>query len=235
MCFQSANGPWSTTSTPATSSIQQIQQEEAKSAAASQVQGSTSQLKSLLGVKVQTEQSESKGGWAVGPTASAGNASKPAKSLKEIMKQEEQQLKQIPDTARPAPNSWAAKIAAGGSHPPPSTATPKPVSTPQQAPKPQNQVIQPQASRPLPEISGMSAEMVEWCITSMKKIIGADFDGKGLLEILVSLESPTDIREIISEILGSVPLSSQFATEFIKRKANGSGMQKSASSKSKGK
>jgi len=179
----------------------------------------------LLGVKQGEQQpSESKAGW------SASETSKSAKSLKDIMKQEEQQLKQTPDASRPAPNSWAAKIGVGvsGSTGPSSVSTSSAASalnaqrpavsssSASSATKPPPQA----QSKPkeLPTIKGMSPEMVEWCITSMNKIIGGEFNGTGLLEILVSLESPADIREIVSETLGSVPLASQFSTEFIKRK-----------------
>lgn len=131
------------------------------------------------------------------------------------MKQEELQFKSTPEAARPSPNSWAAKIG--------SAASPFATATPQlQQPAPKKATVQQHStvstSKPLPIIRGMSTEMVEWCLNCMKKIIGVDFDGSGLLEVLVDLESPTDIREIISETLGSVPLSSQFASEFIKRR-----------------
>ena len=198
------------------SSFAQNQQDDERLRAANQ--GSASQLKSLLGVKSNYEQqqppqsAEGKPGWGTFDSGAGG------KSLKDIMKQEEQQLKSNPEAARPSPNSWAAKIGAASS--PFATASP-PLSQP--VPKKAIQQIQAVGSataafKPLPSIRGMSPEMVEWCLNSMKKIIGVDFDGSGLLEVLVDLESPTDIREIISETLGSVPLSSQFATEFIKRR-----------------
>ena len=166
----------------------------------------------------------SSAGWA-----SADSSKSP--SLKDIMKQEEQQAKHAPESARPAPNSWAAKIGAGAAPPPqqqqraaasaaaPATAQPSSAAAAAAAPRSQAAALASSTkTRELPVVRGMPPDMVEWCISSMNKIIGAEFNGTGLLEILVSLESPADIREIISETLGSVPLSSQFASEFIKRK-----------------
>ena len=172
-------------------------------------------MKSLLGVKSNYEQqrqlpqsTEGKSGWGTLDSGAGG------KSLKDIMKQEELQFKSNPEAARASPNSWAAKIG--------SAASPFATATPQlHQPAPKKATVQHSnvsAPKPLPIIRGMSTEMVEWCLNCMKRIIGVDFDGSGLLEVLVDLESPTDIREIISETLGSVPLSSQFATEFIKRR-----------------
>jgi hypothetical protein len=194
------------------SSFAQNQQDDERLRAANQ--GSASQLKSLLGVKSNYEQPpqsfDGKPGWGTLGSGAGG------KSLKDIMKQEEQQLKYNPEAVRPSPNSWAAKIGAASS--PFATASP-PLSQPVPKQAMTHAVGSATAAfKPLPSIRGMSPEMVEWCLNSMKKIIGVDFDGSGLLEVLVDLESPTDIREIISETLGSVPLSSQFATEFIKRR-----------------
>lgn len=149
-------------------------------------------------------------GWAgVAPGAIGKVAVKP---LKEIM-QQESLMSSSPEVSRPAINSWAAKIGTGASSAPstvssssslqpsraPSNSYQQQPTSPRQQPQPLMKPV------PLPVIRDMAPSMVEWCITTMKGIIGSDFDGTGLLEILVSLESPVDIREIISETLGSTP------------------------------
>ena len=204
--------------------MSQFQNEEAKAAVSS-----TTQLKSLLGVaSKQAEQQapDSKAtGWSP-PPAPVAESSKSAKSLKEIMKQEEQQLKQTPESARPAPNSWAAKIGsgAGGSAVGPSsssgaTAAIQRSSATQPTLKPQAAAQSQSKPKEVPVIRGMTPDMTEWCLSCIHKIMGPGFlGGPGLLEILVSLESPADIREIISETLGSVPQASLFASEFLAKR-----------------
>jgi len=205
--------------------VSQIQNEEAKAAVSS-----TTQLKSLLGVaSKQAEQQapDSKAtGWSP-PPAPVAESSKSAKSLKEIMKQEEQQLKQTPESARPAPNSWAAKIGSGSSggssaglsSSSGATAAVQRSSAAQPTLKPQAAAQSQSKPKELPVIRGMTPDMTEWCLSCIHKIMGPGFlGGTGLLEILVSLESPADIREIISETLGSVPQASLFASEFLSKR-----------------
>lgn len=206
------------TSVPAFQQLQQDDEANRKESA------SASQLKSLLGVKVNSDQGqETKSGWG-GPAPGAVSKGT-AKPLKEIMQQEEQQSKTSPDSARPAPNSWAAKIGTGGGAAPAPAQAPSSGSSSQpsrSSHQPTSPRLQPALSiqtmtkpKELPVIRDMSPQMVEWCITTMKGIIGSDFDGTGLLEILVSLESPVDIREIISETLGSTPQVSGMTSRFI--------------------
>lgn len=150
-------------------------------------------------------------GWAGASPGAVGKVA--VKPLKEIM-QQESLINSFPEISLPATNSWAAKIGTGSvsaSTPGSSssgTSSLQPSRTPNNLPQPTSSRQQPQTSAkpvPLPVIHDMAPSMVEWCITTMKGIIGLDFDGTGLLEILVSLESPVDIREIISETLGSTP------------------------------
>jgi hypothetical protein len=80
----------------------------------------------------------------------------------------------------------------------------------------------------------MTTEMIEWCQAQLRKLTGSD--DMTLALFCMSCESSVDIREymasylgnnnsssiniiiIITIIIGSTPLVSAFATEFIKRK-----------------
>jgi hypothetical protein len=65
----------------------------------------------------------------------------------------------------------------------------------------------------------MSAELEEFCLTSMQKLNGTN--DITLLQFCMTLKSAAEIREYLAAYLGSKPEVSQFASEFIRRKEGG--------------
>lgn len=64
---------------------------------------------------------------------------------------------------------------------------------------------------------GMSPEMRTWCTQQMQRIRGSD--DITLLEFCMSLDSPLEIRTYLQQYLGAKTEVVNFATEFIRRKA----------------
>lgn len=186
--------------------------DETSETGASSTVSMSSQLKSLLGV-------QGKGGWS-GSTNTSGM------TLREIMEQEQLMQASQSDHARaPQAGSWAAKA---------STATPmyiqpKPVASAHvkktehdskniwlPTSKPVETHAAAKLTKPSHESSNMPKEIAEWCETQLKKI-NPQADA-ALMEICFTFESAGDVREYVSQLLGSTPQASQFATEFIRRK-----------------
>jgi hypothetical protein len=182
----------------------------------------STQLKSILGVQGKA----SGGGWS-GATNTSGM------TLREIMEQEQLiQASQVEQGARmPQAGSWAAKASTSGLST--SYAQPKPtpaVNLNVKKPEAQdhNKNIWLPASKPAEalqtmakqtksqEPSNMPREVAEWCEAQLKRI-NPQAD-PSLMDICFTFESAGDIREYVSQLLGSTPQASQFATEFIRRK-----------------
>jgi len=210
-------------------------QRENQIASAPSIAAATSvstQLKSLLGVQAKN----ANGTWPQGSSNQQGISNL---SLREIMEQEQEQERQASLQSqsdsllhpKAAVGSWAAKAMIGTSQPIPFVAVkPNPstraVSTskkPQVSAEPVQSMWTANTSvapaRPVSEslgYDGMPKEIAEWCESQLKRINNhADIS---LIQVCYSLKSAGEIREYLAEVLGSTPLVSQFASEFIKRK-----------------
>jgi hypothetical protein len=65
----------------------------------------------------------------------------------------------------------------------------------------------------------MSPDMATWCTAQLKRLNGSD--DLTLMQFCMSLDSAAEIRQYLSEYLGSSPAVTNFATEFIKYKEGG--------------
>lgn len=214
-----------------------VRQNMANTSISSQSSVST-QLKSLLGV-------QGKGTTATGiwPAAQQSNSSL---SLREIMEQEQaslasQSYQSESSAFSKAPvGSWAAKAMTGSPHPALNSSVKTTSRDPNYASSNQPKVSAPKSSANLTESpkslwtmenasqrsisnksqssndDGMPKDIAEWCESQLKRINNAA--DISLLHVCFSLSSAGEIREYLSEILGSTPAVSLFATEFIKRK-----------------
>ena len=190
------------------------------------------QLKNLLGVKSAPAPAATSTGPAWGSPAAPAQQSKSAASLRDIMEQENSTRQDVSEPAvrtvggasvsAPAParkgSSWAAK--AGST----TFSAPEPVSVPKRAPAPapapapvtQAPATAPVAAVPAPRAPAtatkekssfggkeMSGEMATWCAAQLRRINGSD--DLTLMQFCMSLDSAADIRQYMSEILGSSP------------------------------
>uniref|UniRef100_A0A7S3HRN5 GYF domain-containing protein n=1 Tax=Spumella elongata TaxID=89044 RepID=A0A7S3HRN5_9STRA len=196
------------------------------------------QLKNLLGVKAAPAPAAASSGPAWGTAAAAPVAATGSKgSLRDIMQQEEVSEGVSPVKGASAsasaprkPLSWAAK--AGSSGPAIFTA-PVPVAAapaPRAAPKPVVAAAAPvAAAKPVAKTANkeksdfggkeMSKDMADWCATQLKRLKGSD--DLTLVQFCMSLDSAVEVREYLSEYLGSSPEITNFATDFIKYKEGG--------------
>lgn len=206
-------------------------------AAAPATTNMSSQLKNLLGVKSVTAPATVSTGSAWGSVAAPAQ-SKSSASLRDIMEQETstsgEAVQGASGTSAPAParkgSSWAAKAGSTTfSAPEPVLIAPKRAVVPAPAPIAQAaasstvaSVAPRAASKPAPSNSKekssfggkeMSAEMTTWCAAQLKRINGSD--DLTLLHFCMSLDSAADIREYLSEYLGSSPAVSFFAHKDI--------------------
>lgn len=193
------------------------------------------QLKNLLGVKNPVEKEDKgKTAWS---TSSVADGS--ASSLKEIMNEELHKkqvvnVEVVPGTKASA-TSWAAK--AKSNSPNVASAT---NASPKIEPTPGSMVVSKVSTDKVnssstangsksdrkvgdkSEFGGktMSKDMAEWCSAQLKKLKGTD-EAMELLQFCMSLKSSVEIREYLSQYLGSSPQVTNFATEFIKFKDGG--------------
>lgn len=231
--------------------IQQAEAAAANSAAAQQKAERDRQHKAnqkadqKMILQRQAEIEKVRKGWsATGSDAAMG--SHDSNNLSAIMAEEQRVLQSKRQAANSqgqstGAHSWAAKIGTptGGfyteSHAanaidfPPVSATaptPAPVAAPAAAPKQQQKQKAAAAAPAAPQAvaipPNMSAEMAEFCISSLTKL-GQNVDLTLPSFCLGSVESSTEVREYFSDYYGSTPAVSQFATEFIRRKEKGSG------------
>lgn len=197
----------------------------------------SSQLKSLLGVRPSGNGAVN----AASPLAPKqwADSGVAAPSLRDIMQQEEKQT--VPadgpivsgGSTRKQPLSWAAKASTGVNAtnllPVPSAGQIKEYQTSVPTKAPQKPVAVAAPSKQRGDISvgadfggkGMSREMSEWCSAQLRKITNADTDNSALMEFCSSLDSASEIREYLSQYLGSSPQLTNFATDFIKYKEGG--------------
>lgn len=149
------------------------------------------------------------------------------KSLREIMQQEQKQQTATPEGSGPSaaprrqPLSWAAKAGTGVNA---TNLLPASITAAVQkdtAVRPVESAAVPVAkSAPAKSVpangsgvsSGndfgghaMSREMSEWCSAQLRKITGSADDLSALMDFCVSLESASEIREYLSQYLGSSP------------------------------
>ena len=217
---------------------QRQQAEAAKSSPASApaTTSMSSQLKNLLGVKTAAAPAPVSSGPAWGGSATAAPASKG--SLRDIMKEETSGRPEAESNtgARSAgavakPMSWASK--AGSST---FTAVPEPVPV---APKVVQRAVPPPApvavmpaavrpsAKPAAAVSAkesfggkeMSKDMADWCTVQLKRLNGSD--DLTLVQFCMSLDSAVEIRQYLSEYLGSSPAVTNFATDFINYREGG--------------
>eukprot|EP01034_Spumella_vulgaris_P021599 gene21599-27637_t len=210
----------------------------------------SSQLKSLLGVRPSGNTAATSASpsapkqWAASskPVAETVQSSAPAPSLRDIMQQEEKQV--APSDRGPAvsaggggrkqPLSWAAKASTGVNATnllPVPSAVREPATAQQQQPinKAPAKAVAPVATKQRSDISvgadfggkGMSREMAEWCAVQLRKITSSVDDHSALMEFCTSLDSASEIREYLSQYLGSSAQLTNFATDFIKYKEGG--------------
>jgi hypothetical protein len=193
------------------------------------------QLKSLLGVKNDPDD-KGKTAWSTPAVVET-----PASSLKDIMN-EEMNKKSTTDVetvsgSKPSGTSWAAKAKSNAPMMSTTVVTTKtePLQSSSSASKTvdEKQQIASSASIGLKltesrkptdksEFGGkmMSKDMADWCSMQLKKLKGSD-DAMELLQFCMSLKSSVEIREYLSQYLGSSPQVTNFATEFIKFKDEG--------------
>lgn len=168
----------------------------------------TVQLKSLLGVKGAIE--SPKPAWQ-SPTPDQSQS----QSLAEIMNEEINQQKKFSDESQPSfkstiPNSWASKAArTTGStavSPAQTTLSSKQLTAPIQekcVPGPKVSINENAMQKAEVETKLMSKEMTEWCTSQLKKLNGSQ--DLTLLEFCMTLKSSVEIREYLSDYLGSTP------------------------------
>ncbi len=193
----------------------------------------SSQLKSLLGVRpagngvVASASPLAPKQWA----ASSSHVSEAvqssgaiAPSLRDIMQQEEKQAGPVDGpvasgsggAGRKQPLSWAAKASTGVNAtnllPTQSQISSQAsVQTTSKAPlKPVVVVAAPIKQRDISVGAdfggkGMSREMAEWCTAQLRKITSSVADLSALMEFCTSLDSASEIREYLSQYLGSSP------------------------------
>eukprot|EP01038_Epipyxis_sp_PR26KG_P004893 gene4893-6852_t len=163
------------------------------------------------------------------------------KSLRDIMKQEEEAQTKA-DTSegksRSAPVSWASKASVGVNasnllplSAPSSTTTNPPVTTsvPERGQMSIDNTNNTKSavtannvrkSKEKSDFGGkeMSKEMAEWCIAQLRKINNNDSTDLTLMQFCMSLDSAVEVREYLSQYLGSSVQVTNFATDFIKFK-----------------
>lgn len=218
----------STQNTPVISLKEIHQEEELKQSS----QPKALQLKSLLGVREPSVIIPGAGlgssGWSTTPKPQSPI------SLKEIISQEKQAVVHSSNTPKTS-NSWAAKIGttmSGGSlvsNTTASSVTRNEINKPNTVENQSNNeetfwnfsnqgtdAINNGNSASLPSESAMPSEMRDWCIKELRHFkVNADMT---LIDVCYSTDSNVEIREYMSEFLGSTPQVSMFASEFIKRK-----------------
>ena len=198
----------------------QAQAEASRTQAAPATTNMSFQLKNLLGVKAAPTPAATSSGPAWGSAPAPAAASKG--SLRDIMQEEETVEGIAPvkggaasSNAPRKPLSWAAKAGSSGfsTAPAPAAAAaprvaPRPVVSPVVAPAPAASSVKkaaPSGNKEKSDFGGkeMSKEFADWCGVQLKKLNGSD--DITLMEFCMSLNSGVEVREYLSQYLGSSP------------------------------
>eukprot|EP00981_Chlorochromonas_danica_P012792 scaffold5400_cov159-Ochromonas_danica.AAC.11 len=234
---------WNLTEAAAPISLAQIQQQEeeekSKTTTSSQPDKAnmSSHLKNLLGVKPATAIPTS----VSNTTKQVGSASpwntvapvavNPPTSLRDIMKEEINQQHTVEKVSGSASSSasWVSKARSNVSPGSNTVVSSTTVSSGRQLPvndlsktglvgshTPSQSSVNAKS-----EFGGkqMSKEMADWCANQLKKLGG--MEDITLMHFCMTLNSGVEIRETLSQYLGSSPQVTNFATEFIKYKEEG--------------
>lgn len=227
---------WTAPNGSNTLSLAEIQQQEEeerrrqaeanKQTAAPATTSMSVQLKSLLGVKPAAAPANV----STGPAwAAPAPASKIGSSLRDIMQEEEggdgaaSPVKGAASNAPRKPISWAAKASSTGAvvaaapAPAPVRVLAKPVAAPTPVAAPSKAApARAAASSAQKDTFGgkeMSKDMADWCAGQLKRLTGSE--DLTLAQFCYSLESAAEIRQYLSEYIGSSPSVSMLAVVCI--------------------